>query len=264
LNYPSKTTAAVLPRWSESALSHHDATRRDNTGGLPNRTKVYGLEAWKRVLDTALGAVALVLLSPFVALVAVLVKVTSPGPVFFKQERIGLNRRTRDRRTASFRRPRDDRRDGDRRVVVKYGKPFSIYKFRTMVADAERGKPVFAQKRDPRVTPLGRILRKTRIDEIPQFLNVLKGDMSIVGPRPERAYFIDEAQKEIPDFRRRLQTKPGITGLAQVKLGYTDDISGLAKKLHFDLEYINQLSPSNDLRILAQTVRVVLTGKGAV
>jgi lipopolysaccharide/colanic/teichoic acid biosynthesis glycosyltransferase len=210
-----------------------------------------------------MGAVALVLLSPIMALVAALVKVTSPGPVLFKQERIGLNRRTTDRRGATFRRAQDDRRDGDRRVVVKYGMPFAIYKFRTMVVHAERGKPQFAKKQDPRVTALGRFLRNTRIDEIPQFVNVLKGDMSIVGPRPERAYFIGEAQKDIPDFRHRLRAKPGITGLAQVRLGYTDDIRGLEKKLRFDLEYINQLSPSNDIKILAKTVRVVLTGQGA-
>jgi lipopolysaccharide/colanic/teichoic acid biosynthesis glycosyltransferase len=223
-----------------------------------------GLELWKRILDVLLSTVALILLTPFVAFVALLVKMTSSGEIIFKQERIGVDRRTSSRRYTSFRRPEDDRRASDRRVLVKFGRPFTIFKFRTMCAGAEKGAPVFAQHKDPRVTTLGRFLRKTRVDEIPQFVNVLRGDMSIVGPRPERAYFIGEAQKDMPDFKQRLRTRPGITGLAQVKLGYTSDIGGLKKKLDYDLEYIQGLRPANDLKILAQTVRVVLTGKGAV
>jgi lipopolysaccharide/colanic/teichoic acid biosynthesis glycosyltransferase len=263
LNYPSKISAAVLPRWSEPVAARDRIALGRQALIREFRVRTADGKAWKRAIDIVIGIVALAALSPLIALVAVLVKLTSPGPVFFSQERIGVDRRARERRRVTFRGREDDRRNHDRRVVVKFGRPFSIYKFRTMVARAEKGVPVFARKRDPRVTPLGRILRKTRIDEIPQFVNVLRGDMSIVGPRPERAYFIGKAQEEIPDFSGRLRAKPGITGLAQVKLGYTNDIDGLRRKLNYDLQYINRLSPSNDIKILAQTVRVVLTGKGA-
>jgi lipopolysaccharide/colanic/teichoic acid biosynthesis glycosyltransferase len=253
-------SAAVLPHWAGPAVP-----LRQWTVGEPRRVAQPPacLQPWKRMIDVVLSIISLVILSPVIAVVAVLVKATSPGPVFFEQERIGINRRCVQRRRATFRGSQDDRRATDRRVAVKFGKPFSIYKFRTMCDGAERGTPVFAQRRDPRITRLGGFLRKTRLDEIPQFVNVLKGDMSIVGPRPERAYFIGQAQTEIPDFQKRLRTKPGITGLAQVRLGYTNSIAGLKKKLDFDLEYINRVSPATDLKILAQTVRVVLTGKGA-
>lgn len=265
LNYPSKLSAAVLPRWNDTAVltprwSGFRAAQDEDSAGA-----CVGLTCWKRALDVVLSVIALIVLAPLIGIVSALVKLTSPGPVVFMQERIGVDRRTQQRRRASYRRAADDRRNdtNDRRVLVKFGQPFTIYKFRTMVAGAEKGKPVFAQQRDPRVTALGRFLRKTRIDEIPQFVNVLKGDMSIVGPRPERAYFIGEARKDIPDFHRRLRTRPGITGLAQVKLGYTNDMVGLQKKLQYDLEYIDALRPVTDFKILAQTVRVVLTGKGA-
>lgn len=260
LNYPSKISAAVLPHWAGPATP-----LRQWSVAEPRRVsdRPACLQPWKRALDVLLSIVALIILAPVIAIVSLLVKTTSPGPVFFKQERIGMNRRCADRRRASFRRSQDDRRARDRRAAVKFGKPFAIYKFRTMCDGAERGTPVFAKKRDPRITQLGGFLRKTRLDEIPQFVNVIQGDMSIVGPRPERAYFIGKAQTEIPDFQKRLWTKPGITGLAQVRLGYTNSIDGLKRKLDFDLQYINCLSPSTDLKILAQTVRVVLTGKGA-
>jgi lipopolysaccharide/colanic/teichoic acid biosynthesis glycosyltransferase len=157
-----------------------------------------------------------------------------------------------------------DRRRRDRRVLVNFGRPFTIYKFRTMVMDAERGAPpMWARENDPRITPVGRILRRSRIDELPQFLNVLRGDMSIVGPRPERAYFIGRIEKELPDFHLRLRTKPGITGLAQVELGYTNTDEGLRQKLHLDLEYIHTLCFWTDAKILLRTVFVVLTGRGA-
>ena len=217
---------------------------------------------WKRLIDIVLSCVALAIVSPLMLVTAILVKLTSRGPVFFSQERIGLERRAMDRRRGG----RDVgvcRRNRDRRVVINPGRPFRIYKFRTMVADAERGAPVWASQADPRITPLGRILRKTRIDELPQFINVLAGDMSIVGPRPERAYFIGRIEKELPEFQLRLRTKPGITGLAQVELGYTNTDEGLHRKLDFDLEYIRRLSLWTDLKILFKTIHVVLTGKGA-
>ncbi len=220
-------------------------------------------ESWKRGLDVAFAMIGLTVFSPVILVAAILIKVTSPGPVFYRQERIGINRRRSERRHSGDG-GESDRRRRDRRVLVNFGRPFTIYKFRTMVVDAERGTPpLWAKERDPRITPLGRILRKTRIDELPQFINVIKGDMSIVGPRPERAYFIGRIEKELPEFHLRLHTKPGITGLAQIEVGYTNTEDGLRQKLHFDLEYIRNLTLWTDVKILFRTVRVVLTGKGA-
>lgn len=218
---------------------------------------------WKRVKDILVSALGLLLFAPVMVLAAILVKATSPGPVFYRQERIGINRRRGDRRMQNGNIDEEQRRR-DRRVLVNFGRPFTIYKFRTMVMDAERGAPpMWARENDPRITPIGRILRKTRIDEMPQFINVLRGDMSVVGPRPERAYFIGRIEKELPDFHLRLRTKPGITGLAQVRLGYTNTDEGLHQKLHWDLEYIHTLGFWTDFKILVRTVFVVLTGKGA-
>jgi lipopolysaccharide/colanic/teichoic acid biosynthesis glycosyltransferase len=218
---------------------------------------------WKRAADACVAVLALTLLSPALVIAAILIKATSPGPIFYRQERIGINRRIRDRRTRGSD-IAQSRRRRDRRVLVNFGHPFTIYKFRTMVVDAERGTPpIWAKEQDPRITPVGRILRKTRIDEIPQFINVLRGEMSIIGPRPERAYFIGRIEKDLPEFHLRLRAKPGITGLAQVELGYTNTDDGLRQKLHFDLMYIRNWNLWMDIRILFRTVFVVLTGKGA-
>jgi lipopolysaccharide/colanic/teichoic acid biosynthesis glycosyltransferase len=218
---------------------------------------------WKRTKDIAISLLGLILFSPLMILTAIVVKVTSPGPVFYRQERVGINRRRGDRRMRGLTIDAD-RRGRDRRVLVNFGRPFTIYKFRTMVMDAERGAPpMWARENDPRITAVGRILRRCRIDELPQFINVLRGDMSIVGPRPERAYFIGRIEKDLPDFHLRLRTKPGITGLAQVQLGYTNTDEGLRQKLHLDLEYIHTLGFWTDFKILLRTVFVVVTGKGA-
>lgn len=226
-------------------------------------TDLGGRLGWKRTKDIAISVLGLVLFSPIMLIAAALVKMTSPGPVFYRQERIGINRRCGERRARGGALDLD-RRGRDRRVLVNFGRPFTIYKFRTMVMDAERGAPpMWARDNDPRITPVGRLLRRSRIDELPQFINVLRGDMSIVGPRPERAYFIGRIEKELPDFHLRLRTKPGITGLAQVQLGYTNTDEGLRQKLHLDLEYIHALGFWTDFKILLRTVFVVLTGKGA-
>jgi len=203
------------------------------------------------------------LLTPVMLFTAIVVKLTSPGPVIFSQERVGLNRRVGDRRSPTQFREPAERRGKDRRALVNYGKPFKIFKFRTMVSDAEKGVPMWAQKGDARITSIGKYLRRSRIDELPQFVNVLRGDMSIVGPRPERAYFIAQVEKDLPEFRHRLRAKPGITGLAQVELGYTNTFEGMQDKLGFDLAYIRRLTPFEEARILYKTVSVVLTGKGA-
>jgi lipopolysaccharide/colanic/teichoic acid biosynthesis glycosyltransferase len=241
--------------------SPREAARRPGVGLHPFDLR--GRMAWKRALDVVISLVGLIVLSPVMLVVTLLIKATSPGPVFYRQERIGINRRLSERRAQSHEFG-SNRRRRDRRVLVNFGRPFTIYKFRTMVVDAERGTPpMWAKERDPRITPVGRVLRKTRIDEIPQFINVLRGDMSIVGPRPERAYFIGRIEKELPDFHLRLRAKPGITGLAQVELGYTNTDEGLRDKLSLDLEYIRGLSLRTDLKILFRTVYVVLTGRGA-
>jgi lipopolysaccharide/colanic/teichoic acid biosynthesis glycosyltransferase len=224
---------------------------------------VRGRLGWKRGLDVCISLVALAALSPVMLMAAALIKATSPGPVFYRQERVGVNRRVRERRDRASEID-TSRRRRDRRVLVNFGLPFTIYKFRTMVVDAEQGTPpMWAKEQDPRITSVGRLLRKTRIDEVPQFFNVLRGDMSIIGPRPERAYFIGRIEKDLPEFQLRLRTKPGITGLAQVALGYTNTEDGLRQKLHFDLMYIRNWSLWMDLKILFRTVYVVLTGKGA-
>lgn len=249
----------VIP-WSTRPASAFRAREADR---VRHPFDVIGRLGWKRALDIVLSIVGLVVTAPIVLLAAILIKSTSPGPVFYRQERIGINRRARERR-GSTPRADADRRRRDRRVLVNFGRPFTIYKFRTMVVDAERGTPpMWAKERDPRITAVGRVLRKTRIDELPQFLNVLRGEMSIVGPRPERAYFIGRIEKDLPEFQLRLRTKPGITGLAQVHLGYTNTDAGLRDKLHLDLEYIRHLSFWTDLKILCRTVFVVFTGKGA-
>jgi lipopolysaccharide/colanic/teichoic acid biosynthesis glycosyltransferase len=248
------STAAVLDRAFTGGSNFHLAPEQVSR-------VVDGL-TWKRVLDVLLSSVALLLLSPLMLIAAVTVKLTSPGPVLFEQERVGLNRRTNERRRSrGLRGP--DRRAKDRRFVVSFGKPFKMYKFRTMVANAEKGTPIWAQKNDSRITRVGAFMRRTRIDELPQFVNVLRGDMSIVGPRPERAYFIAQIEKDLPEFQDRLRTKPGITGLAQVELGYTNTVDGMHDKLGYDLQYIQDLKPRSDLKILFKTVSVVLTGKGA-
>lgn len=188
--------------------------------------------AVKRTFDIAASAAAgAVFLIPM-GVIAVAVKADSPGPVLFTQERLGLG-----------------------------GKPFTIYKFRSMCQDAERKDgPQWASANDARVTRVGRVLRDTHMDELPQLWNILKGDMSIVGPRPERACFYDEFEKTVPGFRERLQVKPGLTGLAQINGGY--ELTP-AQKLAYDMEYIRTRSVGQDLRCILLTVPVVLGRKGA-
>src|SRR5439155_10497416 len=182
------------------------------------------------------------LLAPVMVMVALLVRITSPGPVIFRQVRTGLNLREprRDRRSSSTGEaelPLDvDRRvqDRARRDQFAYGRPFVLYKFRTMRTDAEKDGARFAVKGDTRVTPIGTFLRKTRLDELPQLWNVLKGEMTLVGPRPERPEFIETLSAEIPDYLQRLGLKPGLTGLAQIINGYDNDIDSFRRKVALD------------------------------
>jgi lipopolysaccharide/colanic/teichoic acid biosynthesis glycosyltransferase len=217
----------------------------------------------KRVFDIVVASAALALASPLMLAAALAIKLDSPGSIFFKQERIGLNRRRYQRRARSISAASTCRRSAERRRDGNAGRPFAIYKFRTMVENAEKGVPTLASDNDPRITRAGRLMRKTRIDEIPQFINVIKGDMSIIGPRPERSFFINEVKREVPEFTMRLMVKPGITGLAQVEHGYTKTIGEMRGKLFYDLKYIADLSLTQEIRILCKTVHVVVTGKGA-
>lgn len=237
---------------------------RRNTRCLGESTRLA-----KRVVDIVGSLVLLVLLAPVMLLVALLVRVTSPGPVIFRQTRVGLNLREaqRDRRKPPPQGPPEGverRQPGrDRRGGRAYGKPFTLYKFRTMRLDAEKDGARLATKADPRVTPLGRFLRKTRLDELPQLWNVLRGEMSLVGPRPERPEFMATLSSEVPHYLNRLGLKPGLTGLAQIINGYDTDLESVRRKVNFDLLYLQNCCLLNDLKILLRTVRVVLSGSGA-
>jgi lipopolysaccharide/colanic/teichoic acid biosynthesis glycosyltransferase len=156
-----------------------------------------------------------------------------------------------------------DRRRTDRRRGRAYGRPFRIYKFRTMVVNAEEYGPQWSSRNDVRITAIGRLLRLTRLDETPQFLNVLKGDMSIIGPRPERPFFVDQFAENIPAYAERLRVRPGITGRAQVSLDYDTSIDDVKKKLEQDLEYVRNRTLLQDFKILLRTVGVIVTGRGA-
>ena len=194
---------------------------------------------WKVLLQnlysTLLGIVGLLLLWPLMIVVAVLVRLSSPGPALFRQTRVGRNK-----------------------------VPFTLYKFRSMYIDAEaKTGAVWASKNDPRITPLGAILRKLRLDELPQFFNVIRGDMSLVGPRPERPEFVDSLERQIPFFRQRMYVKPGITGWAQINHKYGNTLEDTVTKLEYDLYYIKHLAPSLDFYIIFHTIKVMLLSRGA-
>jgi len=189
----------------------------------------------KRMLDLSLSLIGFILASPLMLLTALAVKLDSPGPALYSQERVGEN-----------------------------GRVFSIYKFRSMRIDAEQaGAPIWATDKDPRVTRVGRVIRLTRLDELPQLWNVLNGDMSFVGPRPERPFFVAQLAREIPFYMQRHAVKPGATGWAQVKYRYGSSIEDAMEKLRYDLYYIKHLSVFFDLTIVLDTVKVILFGKGA-
>jgi lipopolysaccharide/colanic/teichoic acid biosynthesis glycosyltransferase len=229
----------------------------------PARMKTMLGRAVKRSIDVIGALVGMVLTLPVWVILPILIKLDSRGPVFYGQVRVGRNRRRRDRRYCQ-RTDVDDRRSRSRRRANNQGIPFNMYKFRTMVDKAERDSgPVWATKNDPRVTKLGNIMRKSRLDEIPQFINVLLGQMSLVGPRPERPNFVEKYSDKLDDYGKRLNVKPGLTGLAQIESGYDSSDESVRIKLGYDLEYVNRWSLWLDLKILCRTVIVVLTGRGA-
>jgi len=244
----------VLYAFARSLNGRADATQKSSARILLS---------FKRVLDILLSAIGLTILSPVLMIMAVLIKLDSEGPVFYKQERIGLNRRRSERRGFDLDCCEERRRCRDRRREEYYGKPFIVCKLRTMVKDAEKKcGPTWATKDDPRINRFGRFLRKTRLDELPQLWNVLRGDMSLVGPRPERLYFVRKFAPQVKNYAKRLSVKPGITGLAQVERGYDSSHEDVSKKIRYDLHYINNWSLWRDIKILAKTGLVVITGKG--
>jgi lipopolysaccharide/colanic/teichoic acid biosynthesis glycosyltransferase len=207
----------------------------------------------RRVLNIAVAAVGLVLAVPFMLLIALLIKLTSRGPVLFLQTRIGLDRRALSRAGGNT-----------RRKIDLGGKPFTMYKFRTMyMAPENELRQVWARPNDPRVTPVGRVLRKFRLDELPQLCNVLRGDMNVVGPRPEQPVIFVQLREQIEGYQRRQRVRPGITGLAQVVLHYDYSVDDVRRKLACDLDYIKRQSALEDLQIMVRTLPVMLTARGA-
>jgi len=193
-----------------------------------------GLLLGKRISDVLFSVVGLIICSPIIPFIALAIKISSPGPIFFKQVRVGERE-----------------------------KPFVLYKFRTMGQDAEKKSgAVWAQKDDPRVTKVGKFLRVSRLDEIPQMFNVLRGDMSFVGPRPERPEFVEKLKELIPYYSKRHFVKPGITGWAQVKYQYGASVDDAIEKLRYDLYYIKNLSLALEMLIVLETIKVVLFGRG--
>jgi Sugar transferases involved in lipopolysaccharide synthesis len=187
----------------------------------------------KRVFDIVFSTLVILIGMPVYALLALITKVTSAGPVFYKQERIGKDQ-----------------------------KPFYIYKFRSMRVDAEKAGPQLASDDDPRITKWGKFMRKTHLDELPQFWNVLKGDMAIVGPRPERRHFIDEIKERKPEYMQLFRLKPGITSIGQVYYGYAENVSQMCERVTYDLDYLETMSLKTDMDIILQTVKVMAQGKG--
>jgi lipopolysaccharide/colanic/teichoic acid biosynthesis glycosyltransferase len=270
------------------------------TAGSSRLRAILASDALNRGLNFTIAAIALVVLAPLILMIAIAVKLTSPGPIVYRQTRVGVDRRVSggdrrgagerrntgarkqqergaavvapvaesddvERRTASSARGRraEGRRAGDRRAVDVGGRAFTMYKFRTMTVNAEATGAVWAAKNDARITPIGGLLRGTRLDEIPQLVNVLKGDMNIVGPRPERPSIFHQLRKEIDRYQLRQRAKPGITGWAQINQNYDTSIDDVRRKVEYDLAYIERRSVVEDMRIMAKTLPVMIFRKGA-
>jgi lipopolysaccharide/colanic/teichoic acid biosynthesis glycosyltransferase len=205
----------------------------------------------RRLLNFVVAAVGLVLTFPLMLLIAALIKLTSRGPVLFAQTRVGLDRRALSNAGGNTRRHTD-----------QGGQPFTMYKFRTMRPAGGNGKQVWAQADDARVTPIGRVLRKLRLDELPQLYNVLTGDMNVVGPRPEQPTIFVYLREQIEGYQRRQRVRPGITGWAQINQGYDTSVDDVRHKVRYDLEYIRRQSTLEDLRIMLRTVPVMFLRRG--
>jgi lipopolysaccharide/colanic/teichoic acid biosynthesis glycosyltransferase len=216
-------------------------------GGVRTRSELVN-----RIVNIAIAGTAVVALAPVFLAVALAVKLTSRGPILYTQTRVGLDRRWRQPTLAMY----------DRRAADLGGSVFTIYKFRSMRVDAEKTGAVWAQKNDPRVTPIGKFLRKSRLDELPQLFNVILGDMNIVGPRPERPSIFLRLRQDIAEYPLRQRVRPGITGWAQINHAYDSCIEDVRMKVRYDLEYQQKQSLAEDIKIMAKTIPVMLLKKG--
>jgi lipopolysaccharide/colanic/teichoic acid biosynthesis glycosyltransferase len=250
----SATPWAVPEPGRPQRAEERRALRRARLARLSFVDQESGLQrAARRGLNILAAVVGIALTAPLMLVIAALIKLTSPGPVLFVQPRVGL-----DRRIGNGGGRLDLRRKED-----LGGRIFRIYKFRTMTHHPEGTREqVWAAPDDPRVTPLGRLLRRTRLDELPQFFNVLKGDMNIVGPRPEQPEIFQKLRHRVTGYQARQRVLPGITGLAQVNHHYDRTISDVEVKVRHDLEYVQRVSPVEDLRIMARTLPVIFFRKG--
>jgi lipopolysaccharide/colanic/teichoic acid biosynthesis glycosyltransferase len=284
-------TSPLSPSASVRQVVAHSTYRR--AAHLSNEPPEFaaptGPERLTRAINIILAATALILLLPVMILVAIAVKLTSRGPIFYSQIRVGVDRRA----FADDRRYRDDRRAASqryldiparleqrlmldrrsRRALAMRGRRtkdvgghvYRIYKFRSMCVDAERNcGAVWATKNDSRITPIGRVLRQLRLDELPQLINVLQGDMNIVGPRPERPSIFCRLREQIPDYILRQRTPPGITGWAQVKQTYDCCLDDVKRKVSLDLEYLKRRTVWQDIKIMAMTIPVIIFRRGAM
>ena len=218
----------VIPNLRTFSNLNGDSKKFTIKEGLDTSTKIF-----KRAFDICFALLVLVLGLPLYLMLMLITKLTSPGPIFYKQERIGINE-----------------------------KPFEIFKFRSMRVDAEQSGPQLAKDNDPRITKWGQFMRKTRLDELPQFWNVLKGDMSVVGPRPERKFYIQQIIARAPGYKTLLSIKPGITSIGQVYYGYAESVDEMCQRMLFDLRYLNEVNFQTDINIILKTVKVMFQGKG--
>lgn len=218
-------------------------------------------DAVLRFVDVLGAIVGLLCALPLFVVLPILIKIDSPGPVIYRQIRTGLDRGRRQPRRGKTPGHGHEQNNGTQRGQNSFGNPFYILKFRTMRRDAESNGPVWAQKNDPRITRIGKWLRKTHIDEVPQFLNVLTGEMSLVGPRPERPEIITSLVETYPEYQMRLAVKPGITGISQICLGYDSSLDDVRKKTKLDMLYISRRSVFMHMKVLFYTAGYILTAK---